>query len=280
MSNAEIVVPKEKAIEELNRRLTVLQDQARAIKVTDQPTYVQAAGIRTSFKAYIDAVKFQTRPEIVATKEKLDRLKQDESVLLSPAEAEVKALDDKIVSWREEEKRQARVEQDRKNAELARQAQEKADADRRESERIAAETQKRKMAEIKHLLDTGKIGKREAARQLKAAGLFAQAAIEEAAAAHEEAKNAPPPTVTVKPNVPTVAGAPKNQVYYSARLVSPEKLWVAFAAAIRSDNSERAAFLSRFFEVSESALAKYARETKDNERASEAVPGVEFTSRG
>lgn len=280
MSNAEIVVPKSDALKQLHERLGELVSQAQSIVVKDQMSYALAASIRTGFKSYLDAVKFQTGPGISEAKERLDRLKQEESIFLNPGKESLLQLDGKMFAFREEEKRQAKVEQDRKNAELRRQQEEKAEADRLEGIRIAAAEKKRKMAEIQHFLDTGKIGKREAARQLKAIGEHAQAAIEEAAAAHEEALKAPPPTVTVKPNIPTVAGAPRNQTYYTATVDNEQAIIDAFCQAIVDKDEPRARFLRRFLQANEAEIGKFARDTKSSEKATALLPGVVFSSRG
>ena len=277
----EIVLPKSEALEKLNSKLSILKAQADALVVKDQTTYINAASLLTSYKSFIEAVKQLTASDIAEAKERLERLKQEEAMILNPGKDGVALVNGKITSWREEEKRQAKVEEDRKNADLRRQQQEKADADRREAERIAAENKKRKIAEIQQFLKDGKIGKREAARQLKAAGAAAEAAVEDAAAAAEEAKNAPPPTATVKPNIPAVAGAPKNQTFFFGELLdSGAAIIREYSLAIHSNNAERVAFLRQFIEVSESAVGKFARKTQDDAKATSLVPGVRFWSRG
>jgi hypothetical protein len=280
MMGSEIVVPKYQALEELNKKLAPLIEQAKAIQIKTPQDRITAAGVLTGLRAYTDAVKYQTGPEIAATKEKLAVLRQEQATLLEPAVNWMEILKDQDARYREEERRQAQVEQDRKNAELARQAREKAEADRLEAERLAHEERKRKITEINRYLADGKIGKREAARQLKAAGAAEEAAKQDAAAAEEEAKAAPPPTVTVKPNIPAVAGAPRAQVYFYGDVRDENAIIAAYNVALLGGNEERVVFLGRFLIVDRQAVAKFARDTKDNEKAAEQLPGVRFYSKG
>ena len=279
VSNAEIVVPKSEALKQLQERLGKLVNQAQSIVVKDQVSYALAAGVRTSFKSYLEAVKFQTGPEIAQTKERLERLKQEEAIFLNPGKDGLAQLETKMTEFREEEKRQAKAEQDRKNAELAREARERAVREREEAEKRVAENKAKAIAEINRLVKSGAMGKREAAKRLKAVGAAAEADLQDAAAAEEEAKNAPP-TVTVKPNVPAVAGAPKNQTFYYAELQDKNLIIAAYLLAVKQQNFERAAFLEKFLTIDEGELGRFARKTQDNEKAAEAVPGVRFWSKG
>ena len=213
----------------------------------------------------------------------------------------VEILDSKDAAYREEERRQAKVEEDRINAENARIAREKAEADRKESERVAAEQRKiaeAQAAEARKLREReleiqrreGEITKRELEKAKKleaeiAAKAKAMAAIEEekarelaAAAAREAIAN--PPTVTVKPNIPSVAGAAKNQTFYYAEMTNPAQIIAAYNQALIQSNLERQRFLQPFLMVNEQAVGKFARDTQDNAKATALVPGVRFWSKG
>jgi hypothetical protein len=86
-----------------------------------------------------------------------------------------------------------------------------------------------------------------------------------------------PPTVTVKPNITSVAGAPRAQVYYSSEVTDPQAIIRAYETA---KDPVRIAFLRRFIQVNEQKVGEFARETKDNKKAAELLPGVKFTSKG
>lgn len=280
MSSTEIAVSKSQALADLNDKLGALEKQAHSLAVKDQSSYIIGAGLLTSLKAVVQAVEFQTGPRLAAAKEEFERAKQEQAAFLNPAKKILETIKEKMNVFREEEKRQAKIEEDRKNAELRRQAQEKAETDRKESERIAAENRKRLVQEIMRDLDAGKIGKREASRLMKLAGANEEAAKQEAAAREEEAKNAPPPQIEVKPSIPKVAGAPRNQTFYFGTVEEPQAIIAAYEGALIDNNPRRAAFLARFIMVNEQEVGAFAREMKDSEKAQALVPGVRFYSKG
>lgn len=259
--------------------LEILRERTAAIVVSSQQEYITAAQVLADLKAYVKDCKRKRDDEIEPLKNDLDRKKNEWATYIAPAETLVLEVSGKTDAYKQEEKRQAQVEQDRKNAELARQAREKADADRKESERQAAETKRKRVAEINGQLKRKEIGQREAARLLKLAGADEEAAKENAAAAAEEAKNAPPPMVSVKPNIPTVAGV-KNQTYYFGEIESPNTILLKYDTAILRGDVKRYIFLRQFLSVSETAVGKFARDTKDNDAATKQLPGVRFWSKG
>ena len=278
MSSTEIALSKSQALAELNRKLEALAKAANdlVVKIGDPGSYTAAAGLRTSLKAVEDAVKFQTGPRVAAAKEELERAKQEEATFLGPAKTILAIVDGKMTAYREEEKRQAKIEQDRKNAELRRQAQLKAEQDRIDAEKQATAFRKQQTDEINAKLKAGEIGKREAARLLKLAGAGEEAAKQEAAAREEEAKNAPP-QIEVRPAVPVVAGAPRNQTYYFAEVTDENAIVREFVNATKP---ERRGFLRQFIQVNEAAVSKFARDIKDSAKAASLLPGVKFSSRG
>jgi hypothetical protein len=175
-----------------------------------------------------------------------------------------------------------------------------AEAQRLEAERVAAEQRKiaeAQAAEARRLREKeleiqrreGEITKKEVERQKRIAEedakrAKAQAAAEEQAArelaarqAEEAARNTP--QVIVKPNIPTVAGV-KSQVYFFAEVTVSYAIINDFIEATRRGDTERMNFLRRFITVNEQEVGKFARDTKDNAKASSLLPGVKFTSRG
>ena len=102
----------------------------------------------------------------------------------------------------------------------------------------------------------------------------------ELAAKQAEETAANVPEVHVAPNLPKGAGLPKNQTYYSAEVMDPNEILFAYDEAIRKDDRNRAAFLSRFVTVDEQEVGAFARETKDNAKVEAALPGVEASSKG
>ena len=179
------------------------------------------------------AVEGHFDPELSPLEERVKRLKNAMSSLISPAKMAKNALVDRQRAWMAEEKRKAEAEQRRRQEEIQRAQREKADRERREADAQAAEAKRQAVAEINREYARGAFGKRELAKRLKAAGAEEEAAKATAAAIAEETKNAPPPVVTVQPNIPKVAGI-KNQTFYYAEVTSEDELIEAFGQVSRS----------------------------------------------
>ena len=209
----------------------------------------------------------------------MKRLKNAMSSLISPAKMAKNVLVDRQRAWMAEEKRKAEAEERRRQEEIQRAQREKADRERREADAQAAEAKRQAVAEINREYARGAFGKRELAKRLKAAGAEEEAAKATAAAIAEETKNAPPPVVTVQPNIPKVAGI-KNQTFYYAGVEKPIMIILDYEAAILNDDSTRKIFLARFLMVNESEVSKYARETKDDAKVMAQLPGVRAWSKG
>ena len=230
-------------------------------------------------ECFIKAVEGHFDPELSPLEERVKRLKNAMSSLISPAKMAKNALVDRQRAWMAEEKRKAEAEQRRRQEEIQRAQQEKADRERREADAQAAEAKRQAVAEIHREYERGAFGKRELAKRLKAAGAEEEAAKATAAAIAEETKNAPPPVVTVQPNIPKVAGI-KNQTFYYAEVTSEDELIEAFGQAIAVGNTERTAFLRQFITTADALIAKYARETKDDAKVMAQLPGVRAWSQG
>ena len=259
--------------------LAVLRHDAETLTVRGQQSYIDAAQIENACKAYVRDVKAKMGPGIESAKSHLDFLKSEMQKYIIPAETILETIKGKRLAFAMEEKRQAKIEEDRKNAELAREAQQKADADRRESERISAERRKAEEAEIERQRKSGELKKREADRLAKEAREREEEERKRAAVAAEQAKAAPPPRIEVKSNIPTIAGI-KNQTFYFAEMADWQEFLAAYRAAVRAQDTVSAIFLEQFIEANEQAIGKYARDTKSNALTELHIPGVRATSRG
>lgn len=260
----------------MQEHLKRVSERIAGLAVVDQQSYITAGQALNDAKAIVKEWEKQADAEIDPIKSNLDRARNKWKTYIEPGKTLIKALADRLNSWKEEERRQAKIEEDRKNAELARQQKIKAEEAEREGKRQAEERRKEDIREINQKLKNGAIGKREAARLLKLAGAEAEAAIANAEAQAEEIAKAPAPQVTVKPAIPTVAGV-KNQVYYYAQLEDADKIIADF---VTTKNPEQRAFLRQFIAINETALGKFAREIKDSEKATSLVPGVKFWQKG
>ena len=261
--------------QEVEKGLITLRHQAESIVVNNQQDYIEAVQIKNSVNAYIRDVKAKLGPGIASAKDHLDFLKNEMAKYIGPAEQIALTVETKRIRWAEEEKRKAEAEERRINEERRIEAARIAEEERKERNRIAEEQRKQVEKDAEAARKAGEIGKREAERLKKAA---AEAAEREKVRAAEDAKMAAADVqeVTVKANVPTVAGA-KNQTYYFADVTDPMAIIRAYETA---KDPLRIAFLRRFIIVDEKAIGQFARDTKDNAKCSALLPGCKFTSRG
>lgn len=264
--------------EEIERGLATLRHQADAIVVSDQQGYIEAVQIKNAVNSYIKDVKAKLGPGIASAKDHLDFLKNEMAKYITPAEAIALTVENKRLRWAEEEKRKAEAEERRINEERRIEAARVAELERKEREKQAEIDRKAREKELEAQRKAGEIGKREAERLKKEE---AAAAEREKVRAAEDAKKAVEnaPQVTVKPNIPTVAGQ-KNQTYYFAEVTNPAQIIAAFVLAVQKNDADRVAFLAKFITVDESEVGKFARKTQDNAAATAQIPGVRFWSKG
>ena len=230
-------------------------------------------------KNFIKRWKQKYAPQITSAKEHYDFLRNELKTTILEAEEIVEILEGnngKLTAWKAEEKRLAKLEEDRKNAELQRQRDEQAEQERKDRAAQAIADRKERVKEIQAMLKRKEITKAYAARLLKEAGAEEEARIAQAEVDAEAAKAAPPPQVTVKANIPSVAGT-KSQTFYFAEVTNPVLIIAEFAM---TTDPERRAFLQQFIIVDAQEVGVFARKTKNNEKAAKLLPGVKFTSRG
>lgn len=258
MSTTELVTSKNTALEELNKKLALLKGRAEALRVVDQPTYIEAAQLKLEIQAYQKAVKFQTRPEIEILTEQLRKAQAEEKMLLFPADQMLATTESKRKTWMEEERRKAEEEQRRINEERRIEAARKAEEERKERERQAEVDRKAREKEIEAARKAGEIKAREAERLKKEA---AAAQERERIRAAEDAKTAAVNVqeIRVKPSIPTVAGV-KNQVYWKFRIIDPKLI------------------PPRFQMPNEVDIGRMVRDTKDKAKAEAECPGIEVYS--
>jgi hypothetical protein len=282
MKNQDMVridVPNETAIEIFNHRLEEMKANSE-LAIATQDDLVRASGVKLDFENYVRSVENYFEPELAPAEEKVKRLKLQISQLVTPVKGWLKALVDKQREFTAEEKRKAQADQIRRQQEQDRLKLQKAEDEKREADKAAAETRRQKVGEINRDLAAGRIGKREAARLLKEAGAEEEAAKQTAAAVAEEAKNAPAPTVRVVPSIPSVPGF-KNQTYYYAELTDGgARIHADYLAAVLNNDQARQKLLMRFILVNEGEISKYARERKDSDAVMRELPGVKAYSKG
>ena len=258
----------------IENKLAALNARAQAIVVSDQPTYVEARQIELDAKAYIKSVGHELDPGIESARSHLDLLRNQKNKFTEPAKAVLDIVARKANDWTAEERRKAKIEEDRINEQRRIEAARAAEVERKERERQAEIDRKAREKELEAQRKAGEIGKREAERLKKEA---AEAAEREKVQAAKDAKEAAANVqeVRVAPSTPKVAGI-KSQQYFFAEVTDESAIIRAFLAG----DSERRAFLRQFITVDAQAVGRFARDTKDCDKAASLVPGCKFTSKG
>ena len=226
MASQTEIVKSSAALDALQKKLQILKDRADSLEVKDASGCVTAKTLKLDIQAYQKAVRFQTGPDIESAKERLRTLQAQEKMLLAPADSILETADTKRRNWENEERRKAEEEQRRINEENRIAAQKKADEERAEREKQAKIEREAREKEIAKQRAAGELKAREAEKQRKEA---AAAEERERARAAEDAKKAAEsaPQVTVKPNIPTVAGT-QSRINYKFELVNPAGVSRAF----------------------------------------------------
>jgi DNA repair exonuclease SbcCD ATPase subunit len=197
-------------------------------------------------------------------------------------EEKAKEIDAELKAWvkdfETEEKRKAKIEEDRKEAERIAAAEQKAKEEREERERAAKEERQAKVKEINAALKAGDIGKRQAAKMLKEAGAEEEARLQQAEAEAEESVKAAKeaPRAVVKPNIPTQAGVP-SRTNYKAELLNPDAIVEAYIRTFTKPiDLERRVYLRQFITVDAQKIGEEARRVKDSKLMATKIPGVRF----
>lgn len=243
-------------VKQFETRLAKLKAEAAAIVVKDAASCLVAKTAQRDLRNEMKAIHLVLDPFVNSAKMHLQEAKDELNKHIEPREAIDDALTAKVKTYEREEREKAQREQDRINAENARIAREKAEADRIQREKDAKEKREARVKEIDAALKAGDIGKREHARMLREAGAFEEAANAQAAIDAEAAKNAPPPAVTVKPNIPTVSGVP-SRVNWRFRIVDSSKI------------------AQEYWMVDEQKIGAEVRRIKDKAKAEGQIGGIE-----
>jgi len=230
-----VVKVDNKKFESMN---TQLEQAVDSIIVKDAATCLEAKKVQKAIRDELKQRHFVLDPFVMQAKANYDDARDERAKWIDRLETLDETVGARVKTYEREEREAAAREQDRINKENARIAQEKADQERRDREAAATQQRETRVKEIRALLKAGKIGKREAAKLLNEAGAFEEAEKAAAAADAEVAKSAPPPAVTVKPNIPVLAGVP-SRVNWRYRITNenlvPDEYWMLNEQKIGAD---------------------------------------------
>jgi multidrug efflux pump subunit AcrA (membrane-fusion protein) len=287
-------------VQKFESPLAELRELTDALVVRDQESFVVARTIQKDWDSYIKTVGFELDPGIAKAKDTLDHLRAQKEKYVGPAKIYKEKARQKADAWAAEEKRLAAIEQERINAAARAEAERKAaeerriaiaaaEAERKEREKWAEIDRKNRERDLEAQRKAGEINKREMEKQKKLAAEQAERDRQSAAAEMERQKQlaaeqekrtaADVKEVKVLASVPTVAGV-KNQTFFFGDVENGEKILNDYDAAVHAHDVPRQIFLRQFMMVNEQEVGKFARETKDNEKAAKLLPGVKFWSKG
>jgi len=232
------------AIKPIETKLQQLKSRIAALQVVDPQTYSEACQIALDIRGEIKAIGFVLDPGIASAQAHLDTLKIQKANYVNPNKLVLEGVEAKAEAWKAEERRKAKLEQDRIN-EQARvaaqrkateeriQAEEKAKEDLARRNREAAEIRKAREKEIEQQRKAGEIGKRESDKLKKQEAAEAEEIKRQAAEDFERARiraiedekltAANVKTVTVAPAVPKVSGI-RARVNYKFVIVDASKV--------------------------------------------------------
>lgn len=255
------------ALADLQDELKVIPEltaKAEALKVTNAAEFAEAGALRADVRSRMKIPKFKTQPFEEVAKRVVDFLRGKRT----EAELQFSTIDQAITAKMDAHARQERLaaeaEQRRINEERRIAAEKEAAERRKEAEKQAEEDRKLREKQIEAARKAGEVGKRESDRLKKEAE--EKAARDKAAAAVEESlARGQVQEVTVKPNIPTVAGS-RRRVTYQFEVANDDALLDAWKAGNDS--------LRRFIMLDEQEIGRAVRDTKDCARSMIEIPGI------
>lgn len=261
------------ALAKLEDKLAPIKLQAQALEITDAISFAKAGSLVAELKASDKEVDLTTAAEDRILERVKNFVKERKLRPKNLAEQIRGILEPKMKAWKraeeertERERREAQAKIDAENARLA-------DEKRQADQAAAAEEKKRKIAQIKADHKAGKITTRQYQRMLEQAGDAEEAKKAQIDAdAEEQKKN--PPKAKVESNVPTVTGVRQTRTY-TAKCIDRKGFLQVMVEAYASGDHERYETLSSFVVVKDELLAAEARSVKDSKKMEKMYPCIE-----
>lgn len=254
------------ALSELQDELQIvpeLKAKAEALKVTNAAEFAEAGALRADVRSRMKIPKFKLDPFEEVAKRVVDFLKGKRSDAAAQFAAVDQTITAKMDTHARNERLAAEAEQRKINEERRVAAEKEAAERRKEAEKQAEADRKAREKEIEAQRKAGEIKAAEAKRLQKEAEERAKR--EKEAAAREQAEAAQNvESVTVKPNLPTIAGS-RRRVNYCFEIVDENALMDAF----RENMS-----LRPFVMANEQNIGRTVRDMKDCDKAMKMLPGV------
>lgn len=201
---------------------------ADTLVVKDAATCLAAKTAQRDVRNYMKDVTYKLKPFVDAAKQNYDKARDELNRWLDPAKLIDETLASNVKDYETQERLAAEAEQRRINDERRKKAEEEAAAARKIADEQAEAARKKAAAEAEAARKAGEIGKREAERLKKQADEAAEKAKAQAEA-DAKASVLAVKDVTVKPEIPTVAGVPSRrnwrwEVVDESKI--PEEFWM------------------------------------------------------
>jgi hypothetical protein len=238
--------------------LPIIKQKLEALTITDAETYRKVGELVQQARAVSKQGELSLNP----FKAIVNRAKETLQGWLNAHEEEAKVVADigaaKQAAWNKKEREEAAAEERRKQQEKIDEQNRRAELQRKADEEAAAERKERRIGEIREMLKSKTIGKREAERLLREAGAKEEADKAKAAADAEETASKVP-EVKVAPIKATVAGQ-RARAPWVWEMVDIEKIPRELLYPLPSDDGT--------YKVSDfPRITKMVKETKDKAQA-------------
>jgi hypothetical protein len=191
---------------EVDSVLAEIKAQAEAVEITSPESYLAVGTIAAKLTALAKVVHTNLDPDIAKLREELANLMNARTLKIFPIEYLNATLTEKLKAYAREEKRLKDEEEQRINDALAAKHKQDAEENLVKRERAADEERRTAVAGIRKRQRSGELTRNEAEKLVRKARWLCGLAKAFAAGAAEEEACAPPPTATVKANLPAVAG--------------------------------------------------------------------------
>jgi hypothetical protein len=245
------------ALSELQDELQIvpeLRAKAEALKVTNAAEFAEAGALRADVRSRRKVPRFKLAPFQEVAKRVVDFLRTKHSEAEQQFDAIDQTITAKMDAHARAERLAAEAEQRRINEERRLAAEKEAAERRKEAEKQAEADRKQREKEIEAARKAGEIKAAEAKRLQKEAEERAKREKEVAAREQvEAAQNVE--SVTVKPNLPTVAGS-RRRIVYCFEVVNPDQVKSAFRCP------------------DEQAIGRKVRDDQDVEKSMSEVGGI------
>jgi hypothetical protein len=252
MATKEVIKPE---IKELEKSLAVIRGNASAVIVKSADDYAKAGAALVMIDNYTKDVKLKLEPFVVLARRNYEAARAEMQKYLNAAEEIRAKYSAPMTEFKRQERLAAEAEQRKINEQRQKEANERAAAERALAERLAEEKRKEEEKEIRQAVKGGELSKTEAEKMKKEAAARQEEANREAAeAAARIARNVE--QVTVRPNVPTVAGT-RSRVNWKFKIVDRSKIPVCFMSP------------------DEKLIGQMVRDYKDKARSEAFCPGIE-----